>query len=192
MIGANGDNEMAFEAMDAAIVAELTVEVEALKLEREALKTERDDYKNRMLVIAADFENYRKRSRKELAATLTNGQIMVLKDVLDIADNLEQALLHDDKIPQSSNELATSDAVFQGVKLILRRLHKMFDQYGIKSFDSVGKPFDPKVHLAIAYVNHEIIPANAVITEHMRGYNMLDALLRPASVSVSSGPAPRS
>ena len=148
-----------------------------------ALEAERDEIKDRMLRIAAEFENWKKRSRKaetDAAATAREG---VLRDMLEVVDNLERA---------TSVPGADAAALLKGVNLVLRLFQQKLERHDVRPFDSAGQPFDPRVHEAISRVESADAPAGSVAAELQKGYRVGDRLLRPALVSVSTGPGPKS
>jgi molecular chaperone GrpE len=150
-----------------------------------ALQLERDDYKDRMLRIAADFENWKKRARKAEVDAATEARERVLKDMLEVVDNLERAV----GMPAGGNGAADGSAVLKGVDLVLRVLKQKLERHDVKAFDAAGQPFDPRVHEAISRVASADVPAGSVAVELQKGYRVGERLLRPALVSVSSGPA---
>ena len=149
-----------------------------------ALEAERDEMKDRMLRVAADFENWKKRSRKEQSDAEARARELVLRDVLEIADNLERAT---SAHAQAGNGAVDAAAVVKGVNLVLRLLQQKLERYDVRPFDSQGQPFDPRMHEAISRIESDV-PAGSVATELQKGYRVGDRLLRPAMVSVSTGP----
>lgn len=150
-----------------------------------ALQAERDDFKDRMLRIAADFENWKKRARKAEIDAAADARERVLKDMLDVVDNLERAV----GMQAGGNGAADGSAVLKGVDLVLRVLKQKLERHDVKAFDAAGQPFDPRVHEAISRVASADVPAGNVAVELQKGYRVGERLLRPALVSVSSGPA---
>jgi len=150
-----------------------------------ALELERDDYKDRMLRIAADFENWKKRARKAETDAASEARERVLKDMLEVVDNLERAV----GMQAGGNGAADGSAVLKGVDLVLRVLKQKLERHDVKAFDAAGQPFDPRVHEAISRVASADVPAGNVAVELQKGYRLGERLLRPALVSVSSGPS---
>ena len=95
-------------------------------------------------------------------------------------DNLERALGH-------AADLA-SDPVLQGVDMVVRSLQEKLAGHGLSPIVALGQPFDPNVHEALAHQPSDEHPADTVVAEYHRGYKLGDLVLRPAKVSVSSGP----
>ena len=148
-----------------------------------ALAAERDDMKDRMLRIAAEFENFKKRSRKEQTDSTNEARERVLKDMLEVIDNLERAVA----MQTGGNGNVDGPAVLKGVDLVLRLFKQKLERYEVRPFEATGQPFDPRVHEAISRVEHPSIPSGSVASELQKGYRVGERLLRPALVSVSSG-----
>jgi molecular chaperone GrpE len=153
-----------------------------------ALQAERDEMKDRMLRIAAEFENWKKRARKEQSDAVAQARESVLKDVLEVADNLERAIGAQSQA--GGNGVVDGAAVVKGVNLVLRLFQQKLERYEVRPFEAAGQPFDPRVHEAISKVESANVPAGSVATELQKGYRVGERLLRPAMVSVSTGPAP--
>ena len=150
-----------------------------------SLTAERDEVKDRMLRIAADFENYQKRSRKEQTDAVAQAREAVLRDLLDVADNLERATTQ----VAGGNGTVDGAAVLKGVNLVLRQFQQKLERYDVKPFESAGQVFDPRVHEAISRVESADVPSGNVAVELQKGYKIGERLLRPAMVSVSTGRA---
>ncbi len=151
-----------------------------------ALAAERDELKDRMLRIAAEFENWKKRARKEQTDAVSEARERVLKDMLEVVDYLERAV----GMQAAGNGAVDGAAVLKGVDLVLRLLKQKLERYEVRPFEAAGQPFDPRVHEAISRVEHPEIPAGSVAAELQKGYRVGERLLRPAMVSVSSGGKP--
>ncbi len=150
-----------------------------------ALEAERDEMKDRMLRIAAEFENWKKRSRKEQTDAVAQARESVLKDLLEVADNLERAT----GAQAGGNGIVDGAAVVKGVNLVLRVFQQKLERYEVRPFEVVGQPFDPHVHEAVSRVESAEVPTGSVVTELQKGYRIGEQrLLRPALVSVSTGP----
>ena len=147
-----------------------------------ALAIERDEMKDRMLRVAADFENWKKRARKEQTDAVASARESVLRDILEVVDNLERAAGAQD------NGVVDGAAVMKGVSLVLRLFQQKLERYEVKPFEVAGQPFDPRVHEAVSRVESAEVPAGAVAAELQKGYRVGERLLRPALVSVSTGP----
>jgi molecular chaperone GrpE len=150
-----------------------------------ALQAERDEIKDRMLRIAAEFENWKKRARKEQTDGEAKAREGVLRDMLEVVDNLDRAAAQGQA---AGNGHVDAAALMKGVSLVLRLFQQKLERYDVRPFDAQGQPFDPRQHEAISRVEHPDVPAGSVAVELQKGYKVGDRLLRPAMVSVSTGP----
>ncbi|GMV14091.1 MAG: nucleotide exchange factor GrpE [Polyangiaceae bacterium] len=143
-------------------------------------KAEAAKFREQLLRTAADFDNFRKRTRKELTDAEIRGREDLLKDLLPVFDNLERAMSHAD---------AATDvqALADGLRMVSRQFLDTLGKLGIERVQSVGQPFDPAVHEAIQHLESADHPAGVVLTEVQAGYRQAERLLRPALVVVSKG-----
>lgn len=146
------------------------------------LEREKQEIHERMLRLAAEFENWKKRARREQEDAQFNAKEKVLKDILEVVDNMERAF-------SSMTDATDPKAVKDGVALVLRLFHQKLERHEVRVFESKGKAFDPRVHEAVARVPSSDVSAGAVVEELVKGYNMGERLLRPASVVVAVAPA---
>ena len=130
-------------------------------------------------VVSADFENYKKRAAREMEDFRKFANESLVKAVLPVVDNLDRA------IESSSNDENTNSSVVEGVSMTLKEILKVFEQFSVKPFESIGKAFDPGFHQAMHQEETEEYPDNTVIREFQKGYMIHDRLLRPAMVVVS-------
>ena len=145
----------------------------------ESLKNEAAENHDRLLRLAAEFENYKKRSAREMNDFRKFANESFVKAMLPMVDSLDRA------IESSSNDKHADSSVVEGVNMTLREILKVFEQYGIKPFESLGKTFDPSLHQAVMQEDDEAYPENTVSKELQKGYMIHDRLLRPAMVVVS-------
>ncbi len=144
-------------------------------------KLERDkrELHDRLLRTAAEFENFKKRTKKESDDASTRGREQLLKELLPAVDNLERALKH----------AAPGDPLAVGVQQTEKLLLQALEKFGVVRFASVGKPFDPSIHDAIQQVETSEHAPGAVAQEFASGYMIGPRLLRPAMVAVAKAPA---
>jgi molecular chaperone GrpE len=153
------------------------------------LEAEKADARERLLRIAADFDNWKKRSRKELSDGEARARESVLRDFLEISDNLERATTSwkEDKDVKDTDAKSIRD----GVELVLRQFRSKLERYQVKVIESVGLPFDPRFHEAISQAPSAEAKPGSVLHELQKGYLIGDKLLRPAMVVVAAAaPAP--
>jgi len=150
-----------------------------------ALEADRNEIKDRMLRIAAEFENWKKRARKDQTDGEARAKEAVLKDMLDVVDNLERAT---SAYVNAENGRVDGAAVLKGVNLVLRLFQGKLERYGVRPFEVKGEPFDPRLHEAISKIPTDEVPPGNVAAEMQKGYRIGDKLLRPAIVAVAVSP----
>jgi molecular chaperone GrpE len=135
---------------------------------------------DKYLRLQAEFQNYRKRTAKEVSAARLVGQVDALTPFLQVFDHFNMAVT-------AAETAANMDAIRDGLKMILSEFSKAIDELGIEKIDAVGKAFDPNLHEAMANEPSDEVEEGVVIKQWTCGYRMGDRLLRPANVVVSSG-----
>jgi molecular chaperone GrpE len=138
--------------------------------------------RDQLLRTAADFDNFRKRSRREVDDAQRRGKETTVKDLLPVFDNFERAIQHAESSPEAK-------AVAEGLRIVLKQFQTTLEKIGIQRINAVGQPFDPTVHEAIQHLESADQPAGVVLYEVQPGYRMGDHLVRAAMVVVSKGPA---
>jgi molecular chaperone GrpE len=145
------------------------------------------DHQDKMLRIAADFENFKKRMERERALIMKYAGEHILREMLPVVDNLERALGHGRNEGGDAEKNLAS--LFEGVQLTLKSLRNSLEKFEVKPIESIGKPFDPNHQEALTMEASNTVPASHVISEFEKGYYYKDRLLRAAKVIVSSGKA---
>ncbi|MEI7909395.1 MAG: nucleotide exchange factor GrpE [Verrucomicrobiota bacterium] len=140
---------------------------------RNELAAQQDLY----LRLAADFENFKRRTRQDGEARAAAQKTSLILELLPVIDNLERAL--------ASGAAPGSPQIHQGVAMTLQQLRLLLNQHGIISEDIVGHAFDPRQHEAIAQRNDPAHADHAILEVFQRGYRQGDTLLRPARVVVN-------
>jgi len=171
---------MADSFFDGPIADERGEEVERLREALEAKTRELEALQDRYLRTVAEFDNVRKRTAREREEHTRYANESVLRDLLPVLDNLDRALLAARSEPAA--------AVTTGVELIQRELLRVVEKFGLTPFSSVGQPFDPERHEAVARVQRPDLPDMTVADETGRGYLLNGRVLRPAMVTVAMAP----
>ena len=140
------------------------------------LRAELQQEHDRYLRTRADFENYRRRVERDRDVAARQAKRDLLIALVDLADGFDRALVHIDDSPES---------VAAGLHGMQRRLGSLLEAEGVTSFESVGQPFDPTRHEAMATVRDGGGAPGTVVDEAGRGYLWNDELLRPARVRVA-------
>jgi molecular chaperone GrpE len=166
------------------VAVEETVEAGAPVDELEKLRGELEQEKDKNLRLMADFQNYRRRVSKELAAARIQGIYETLPPFIQVYDYFEMATAAAEK----SDNIG---AIREGMSMIAREFRKAIDDLSLTRIDSLGKQFDPELHEAVAHESSDA-PEGEVIKQWSCGYKMGERLIRPAKVVVSSGPAKES
>ena len=153
-------------------------EIEELYKKLEGKEKEAKENYDRLLRTAADFENYKKRAAKEKEDWIKFANEDLMKAILPFIDNLERAVNHAEKVTDTG-------VLIEGVRLTIQQLLQKLNRFGLSTFESVGKAFDPAIHEAMLVVETDKHEPNQVVEEFQKGFLLNDRLLRPATVSVS-------
>lgn len=143
----------------------------------EALRRERDEYLDLAKRTQADFENYRKRSAKDISAAGSRARVGLIREVLPVVDNLERALA-------SATDADTGLA--EGVRLVLSELNGVLQRAGVSVIEPRGETFDPTVHEALSTRSEDGAEAGVVLDVVEKGYRTDDFVIRPARVIVAA------
>ncbi len=147
----------------------------------ESLRQQLRDAENKALRYQADLENFRRRTRREVEEQLRYANLPLMTELLELLDNLQRA------VGSSSGDTA-GDSVIQGVRMVATQFAEILRQHGCTSIEASGQKYDPNRHQAVQMLPHAEIPADHVIQELRPGYILHDRVIRPAQVSVSTGP----
>lgn len=147
-------------------------------LEEEKLKA-KESY-DRLLRISAEFDNYKKRKMREIEEYRKYANEALIRELLSVVDNLERAV-----DSATTGKQKKDKSLIEGVGMTLKEILTIFEKFHVQPIDSVGKPFDPSFHQAMAQEETDKHPSNTVLKEFQKGYLIHDRLLRPAMVIVS-------
>jgi molecular chaperone GrpE len=170
-----GAPKEAAELKPEELIAQLEGRLEELMRERAALY-------DQLLRRQADFENYRKRIEREREEIYQRAQVEILRELLPVFDNFDRALL------SLEHSEADAETLRHGIELIHRQLNAALSKMGLEPLESIGKPFDPHLHEAVAIEPSEQHGENIIIEEFQRGYKLGNLLIRPAKVKVAAAP----
>jgi molecular chaperone GrpE len=150
-------------------------------------KKKHDEVKDRLMWVAADFDNYKKRVLKEKEEFLKFSQENLLKEVLPVLDNLERALA----VLRGHEQEATPAfaSMKQGVEMVLRQFWGVLENHGVTKIKAAGEKFDPRMHEVMLQEESSEHPDETVLEELLSGYMIHDRVLRPAQVKISKPPA---
>ena len=144
--------------------------------ELEALKATLADREERFLRLAAEYDNYRKRSQKEKESAWTSAKADTVLAFLPVYDNLERALKQE----------TADEAYKKGVEMTMNQLKEVFARLGITEIEAQGKPFDPNLHNAVMHVDDENLGENVVAQVFQAGFMLGEKVIRFAMVQVAN------
>ena len=178
----------AFQADEAAQAQAQDADYEAVV----RLMKENEELKDRALRLAAEMENLRRRTQRDVQDAKSYAISNFARDMLQVSDNLDRALA---AIPAEAKESGDVGfkALIEGVELTGRAMLSAMERHGVKRLDPEGERFDPNFHQAMFEVPNPEVPANTVVQVVQTGFIIGDRVLRPAMVGVSKGgpkPAP--
>ncbi|MFH1016867.1 MAG: nucleotide exchange factor GrpE [Pseudomonadota bacterium] len=139
------------------------------------------DLKDRYLRLAAEFDNFRKRTLKEKSEYSKYANENLIRELLPVLDNFERAVLH-------AGQEADRDSLMKGVELTHSQLQNVFTRFGVRAESALGQPFDPLHHEAVSHLPSADHPPHTVMDELQKAYFLHDRLIRPALVTVSKEP----
>ena len=128
------------------------------------------------LRLAADYDNFRKRTIKEKEASYGNGKADAIEKILPIYDNLERAM----------NQACTDEAYKKGVEMTMNELLKIFGTLGVEIFGQVGEEFNPELHNAVMHTEDESLGENVISQVFLKGFKLGDKVVRFAMVQVAN------
>lgn len=146
----------------------------------ESLREKYSELEDRMLRLAADYDNYRKRMARQQEEIIRNANDRVFSELIEIVDNFERALQH-------AKEDTNASAILTGTEMIYNQLLGLLAKHDIKPIDALGKPFDPQLHEAMLQVDSDKYPEGTVALETGKGYQQGSRVIRHSKVGVSKG-----
>jgi len=181
----NGPDAAAVEAAaDAAanVENEATAQPDPLEL----LKGENTELRDRYLRLAAEMDNLRRRTEREVKDAKTYSTAGFARDMLAVSDNLRRAI---DAIPEEAKAAADAGltTLIEGVEMTERSMLSALERHGVRKLEPVGQKFDPNFHQAMFEVPNPDVPNNTVVQVVQAGYTIGERVLRPAMVGVAKG-----
>ena len=160
------------EAQEAVVEETAAPENTELEQAKEALAKEHDQY----LRLAAEYDNFRKRSQREKDGIYQDGVADTAKKFLPVYDNLERALAND----------TTDEAYKKGVQMIMNEFTKIMETLGITVYGAAGETFDPEKHNAVMHIEDDTLEENAIAEVFQKGAMLGDKVIRFAMVKVAN------
>lgn len=136
-----------------------------------------DNWKDRYVRLRADFENYKRHAEAKRDQLVGIGREEVLEDVFPIVEHMERAI-------QAAKDSGDRTGILEGIEMVYSEMLRVLEKHGVERIRTVGEPFDPEVHEAVAVTAHPDYPENTVAEEVRAGFAKNGKLLRAASVVV--------
>ena len=174
----NGDPAVDSKANDATDSEEKIIDIETAVQENESPEEKIAELNNRHLRLHAEYDNYRKRTAREMGALKVLAQADIISEILPVLDNLDRATEHRD------DKTSYEDYV-KGITLIETQLRDALKRSGLEPIEAVGKPFDPNFHDAILQVDSEEYESGIITNETIKGYMIGDRVIRHSQVVVA-------
>jgi molecular chaperone GrpE len=160
-------------------------DLEALKSELQSVKEElrkaresSEGSLSKLKDLMADFDNYRKQMEKQAASKTESAKAELLLKFVNVRDDYLRALA-------VARKARTEPVVIEGLEGMLKNIDSLLSSEGVKEIETVGTPFDPNVHDAIAHTQRDDLEENTVTAEIRKGYVLNDRVLRPSMVEIS-------
>ncbi len=148
------------------------------------LEGEKADLTDRLVRVAADLDNFRKRSEREIADARKYAVTKFAADMLTVADNLARAL---ENVTEEAKAEPAVASLVEGVEMTAREMERLLGRHGVEVIAAMGERFDPHRHQAVFEVPDASVPAGTVVQVMQPGYMIGDRVLRAAMVGVSKG-----
>ena len=162
---------------ETADVPALQKALESAQAEVEKIRGELAQMSDVKLRLAAEYDNFRKRSQREKEAIYSDATASTVTALLPIIDNVERAL---------AVENASAEDMRKGVEMINTQALQVFEKLGVTSFGAVGETFDPNIHHCVGTVDTEEVESGAIVLVLQKGYKLGDKVIRPAMVQVAN------
>jgi molecular chaperone GrpE len=137
-----------------------------------------EDWKERYIRLRADFDNYKRHAEAQREHLAGIGKEKVLEDVFPLVEHMERAI-------KAVKGAGDQTGILEGIRMVYQEMLRVLEKNGVERIDSVGAPFDPEIHEAVAVTEHPDFPEDTVVEEVRAGFMKNGKLLRPASVVVA-------
>ncbi|KAA3513648.1 nucleotide exchange factor GrpE [Agrobacterium vitis] len=151
-----------------------------------ALQAENAELRDRFLRLAAEMDNLRRRTERDVKDAKSYAVTAFARDMLAVSDNLRRAI---DAVPAEAKEEAQAGltALIEGVEMTERAMLSTLERHGVRKIEPEGQKFDPNFHQAMFEIPNPQVPNNTVVQIVQPGYTIGDRVLRPAMVGVAKG-----
>jgi len=154
-------------------------EMEQLRNELEEKTKKCEEYLNMLQRTAAEFDNYKKRTAKEMGSIYNDAAVDVVNAFLPVVDNIERAV-------QASSKEVDAASLKEGIDLVYRQFKEVMGKLGVEEIKSLGEKFDPNLHNAVMHVEDPEYGESVIIEEFQKGYILKDKVIRYSMVKVAN------
>lgn len=165
------------EAVEEEVKEETAEETKAEPSKEEILQKQLDEKNDQLLRMAAEYDNFRKRSQREKDALYADCKASVIKQLLPVVDNFDRVFANPD---------ANYEDYKKGVEMTFKQFGEVFKALGVEAFGEAGEEFDPNIHNAVMHTEDESLGENVITTVLAKGYKLGDKIIRPAMVAVAN------
>ena len=146
--------------------------------QEEKLQAQLNEKNDQLLRMAAEYDNFRKRTQREKESLYSDCKVSVIKELLPVIDNFERCVVF--------NGGTSFEDYRKGVEMTYKQFGDMLKKLGIEAFGEVGEEFDPNLHNAVMHAQNEDLPENSISDVLMKGYKTGDKIIRTAMVAVAN------
>lgn len=157
----------------------LAKQVAELQEKLEAKEKEMAEANDKFVRLAAEYDNYRRRSTKEKETMFGDGKADAIERILPVLDNLDRAMA---VVPETEE----AKKYHEGVKMVIRQFKEVLAKAGVAEIEAVGQPFNPNIHNAVMHVEDDSVGENVVVEEFQKGYMLGDRVIRHSMVKVAN------
>jgi len=161
----------------------LQKQLENLRKQAEGLQKEKDDIFGKLQRVAADYDNYQKRTAKQTTEAVEHEKEKIIKALLPVLDDFERVLIN-------AENCKNADAIIKGVGIVYEHLKGVLRSEGVEQIESAGEKFDPAHHQALTQRTEEGRENGVVLEELQKGYKLNGRVIRASRVVVNKAPAP--
>lgn len=169
------------EAAEIIEDAEVVDEVQLVRKELEDVQAKNAELKEHVLVVSAEFENFRRRQQEEQKRQKVLMKEDLFRELLPLVDNLDRSLV-------AARQNPSVEALLKGVELIRKGFDRLLENNEISQIETAGIDFDPALHEAMMVEERDDVPDQSIVMELQKGYKMGDRVLRPSMVKVARNP----
>ena len=178
--------ENAPEAADDAPEEGPEARIDALEEQVEALQRERDELNEKLLRKAAEFDNFRRRMKRENERRYTNGKLDVIEPLLEVVDDFERSMDAAEELEETQKAESAYESLKGGVEMVFRKFRDTLETLGVEPIEAEGEPFDENLHEAMMRQPTDEAEPGTVLHEIRTGYRMGDRVVRHSRVVVAA------